>query len=132
MSPANGSNGNGNQPESDPTRAPRGLLDSATHDEDRLLAAVKEYTAAVESGKRPNRQEFLAQYSDIATELSSCLNTLNFVQSAAAQLPGSDAASQIQKTTEELNTDMAAKPLGDFKLVREIGRGGMGVVYEAV
>src|SRR6185295_14890849 len=25
-----------------------------------------------------------------------------------------------------------AKPLGDFQLVREIGRGGMGVVYEAV
>src|SRR5678815_4977833 len=25
-----------------------------------------------------------------------------------------------------------AQPLGDFKLVREIGRGGMGIVYEAV
>ncbi|HEX4795333.1 MAG TPA: serine/threonine-protein kinase [Humisphaera sp.] len=135
MSPSNGANGNGNHPENDATRVPgevRGLLDSSTHDEDRLVAAVKEYTAAVESGRRPNRQEFLAQYADIATELSSCLNSLNFVQAAAAQLPGSDAASQIQKTSEELNTDMAAKPLGDFKLVREIGRGGMGVVYEAV
>ena len=26
----------------------------------------------------------------------------------------------------------AGRPLGDFRLVREIGRGGMGVVYEAV
>src|SRR5205823_3798812 len=28
--------------------------------------------------------------------------------------------------------EVAGRPLGDFRLVREIGRGGMGVVYEAV
>ena len=104
----------------------RGLLDHHDEDDPRLLAAIKEYTDAIDAGQRINRQEFLAKHSDIADELSVCLNSLNFIQSAAAQIPGTPA------TQPEAHGDLAAKPLGDFKLVREIGRGGMGVVYEAV
>src|SRR5205823_5296656 len=42
------------------------------------------------------------------------------------QMQGPAATAQVD---EESAT---AKPLGDFKLIREIGRGGRGVVYEAV
>ena len=114
---------NENYNPSDPTR---GLLDHADEDDPRLLEAIKEYTAAIESGKRINRQEFLAKHADIAADLSVCLNSLNFIQTAAAQIPGTPT------TEPQVHADLSAKPLGDFKLVREIGRGGMGVVYEAV
>jgi serine/threonine protein kinase len=107
----------------DPTR---GLLDHTNEDDPRLLEAIKEYTAAMESGKRINRQEFLAKHADIAADLSVCLNSLNFIQTAAAQIPGTPTSEP------QVHSDLSAKPLGDFKLVREIGRGGMGVVYEAV
>ena len=43
-------------------------------------------------GRRPNRQELLARHPEIADELSACLNGLTFVQSAAAQMPGSEAS----------------------------------------
>ena len=104
-------------------------------DEDpRLLAAVQEYMAALESGKRPSRKEFLARHGDIAEDLAACLDGLAFVHSAAAQLHsenGTGAGSSGAQPHPDADA-ATGKPLGDFQLVREIGRGGMGVVYEAV
>jgi len=103
-------------------------------DEDpRLVAAVQEYMAALEAGKRPSRKEFLARHADIAGELAACLDGLAFVHSAAAHMhsDGADAPLGAQPHPEA-DAATTGKPLGDFQLVREIGRGGMGVVYEAV
>jgi serine/threonine protein kinase len=102
-------------------------------DDPRVLAAIQEYMAAVEAGRRPNRRELLARHPDIATELSACLQGLALIQGAAAEI-GRDAGESRRETdppevAEELTS---AQPLGDFRLLREVGRGGMGVVYEAV
>jgi len=120
MSPTNGKN-------RDPEET-AAFPDSAGGEDPRLVAAVKEYLAAVESGRRPNRQEFLARHPGIASELSACLQGLAFVHSAAAQI--NSAAAPAAAGNDPAND--TARPLGDFRLVREIGRGGMGVVYEAV
>ncbi len=112
----------------DPTKGPS---DSTAGQDPRLVAAVQEYLAAVEAGQRPSRQELLSRYPDIAEDLSACLQGLAFVNSAAAQMKGETGHSSAEPESG-IEGDMAmAKPLGDFKLVREIGRGGMGVVYEA-
>jgi serine/threonine protein kinase len=95
-------------------------------DDPRLVAAVKEYVAAVESGRRPNRLEFVARHPEISVELSACLGGFAFINSAFANVDG---------PTEEAGADFelpGARLLGDFRLLREIGRGGMGVVYEAI
>jgi serine/threonine protein kinase len=91
----------------------------------RLISAVKEYMALLEAGVHPSRHEFLARYPEVAAELATCLDGLAFVHSAAAQMQGPATAGVDEESA-------TAKPLGDFKLIREIGRGGMGVVYEAV
>ncbi len=94
-------------------------------DDPRVIRAVQDYLAAVEAGRKPNRQEFLALHADVADPLAECLDALEFVRAAAPQLekapPVADAPPAI---------DLAV-PLGDFRLLREIGRGGMGIVYEA-
>src|SRR6185436_12167856 len=73
----------------------------------------------------------LARHPDIAKELSDCLDGLAFVHSAAAKMQDASGGQSISH--DEPDVDPArAQPLGDFRLVREIGRGGMGVVYEAV
>ena len=103
-------------------------------DEDpRLVAAVQEYMAALDSGRRPNRKEFLARFPEIATPLAECLDGLAFVHSAAGEMQADSAGSPGTAAQVHPEADPAtAQPLGDFRLVREIGRGGMGVVYEAV
>jgi serine/threonine protein kinase len=96
-------------------------------DEDRLLAAVQEYMNALEAGERPRRDQFLKRYPDLAAALADCLDALDFVRAGASGLQPAAAKAPPPGADPAL-----AHPLGDFRLVREIGRGGMGVVYEAV
>lgn len=100
--------------------------------EDRLVEAVQEYQRAADAGRRPLRRDFIARYPDIADELSDCLDGMALVQSAAGALrdPGPGPGAAVAAPEPPLDP-LTAQPLGDFRLIRQIGRGGMGVVYEA-
>jgi serine/threonine protein kinase len=89
--------------------------------------ALEEYLAAVEVGTAPPREEFLARYPELAEDLDACLAALQFI-GRAAEGPRAVAAG----LAEAQPPDEATGQLGDFRLIREVGRGGMGVVYEAI
>ena len=111
-------------------------------DEDpRLAEAVEEYRAALRSGRRPDREALLARHPDLAEALAGCLDTLEFVDAAAEDLDACLAAlrfigraahgprSVAAAVAESQPPEQAPGQLGDFRLLREVGRGGMGVVY---
>ncbi len=88
----------------------------------RVIAAVEEYLAALEAGREPDREGFLARYPhEVAAAVAECLDGLELVQSAGLEL----------QPTRPPTLPAPPPALGDFRLIREVGRGGMGVVYEA-
>jgi WD40 repeat protein/serine/threonine protein kinase len=99
-------------------------------DDSRVIRALQEYQAVLQAGRRPNRHEFEARYPEIAPALAECLDGLEFVHGAAPHL--SQAEMDPPAAASPGASLQPESPLGDFRLVREIGRGGMGVVYEAV
>ncbi len=98
-------------------------------DDPRLVKAVEQYLAELEAGRTPSRSQFLERYPDLRVPLAACLEGLELVHKAAGS---SSAGSQpsLRATLGEIDF-AAADPLGDFRIVGEIGRGGMGIVYEA-
>src|SRR5258708_16344612 len=82
---------------------------------------------ALEAGSPPSREGFLTRFPKRAGELAACLDALEFVRQAGSQFQSS--APGVDEGVDDVRPE---GPLGDFRLVREIGRGGMGVVYEAV
>jgi eukaryotic-like serine/threonine-protein kinase len=110
------------------TTQPSALADLP--DDPRLMQAVQEYLTQLEARQTPSRADFLRRYSDIAEPLAQCLDGLELVHKAAVR-PDSPAGKQPAPSAG-LGDGLPANPLGDFQIVREIGRGGMGLVYEAV
>src|SRR5687768_14484420 len=87
-------------------------------DDPRLLRAVQDYLDELEAGRRPDRRALAARFPDLAADMAPYLDALDVVHAAAPQIMSP--------------APLSAEPLGDFRIVRELGRGGMGVVYEAV
>ena len=84
-----------------------------------VAEAADLYLEQLGRGETPDLSEYALRYPQVASVLPQVLPVLRMIQSLARSDESGDASGA------------APSVLGEFKLIREIGRGGMGVVYEA-
>lgn len=90
---------------------------------ERLAELLDGYLEALERGEPMDLGELCDEHPDLSAAIRHYVSGLQLLHHAGRMLDGSGASTVIGGAT--------TKQLGDYQLIREIGRGGMGVVYEA-
>jgi hypothetical protein len=101
--------------------------DSATSQERAVGAIIAGYLEALDRGESPDRDALLRQHPACARELESFFAD----QDQLRGLVRAGAESEVTPATVPVQSAAAGHRLGDYELLEEIGRGGMGVVFRA-
>ena len=101
------------------------FTNTSSADYGRFDELAEEFAARFRRGERPSLQEYIDRCPDLADEIRELFPALVEVEQAdevQQELPGvAEAAVPLPPMGQ----------VGDYRVLREVGRGGMGVVYEA-
>jgi eukaryotic-like serine/threonine-protein kinase len=106
-------------------------MNGSTADRDPIEMLADSFLARFRAGERPSVEEYAAKYPELAAEIGALLPALVMLEqdkSGAAVASGTDTG----RGPDASASGPSSRQLGDYLILREIGRGGMGVVYESV
>jgi len=101
----------------------------SSRDYDLLDRLVEEFNDRLRRGERPSVQEYCARHPALADDLRDLLPAAAQVEQAKDAPPVEDQPPVA--TAPAASAARVLEHLGDYHILREIGHGGMGVVYEA-
>jgi WD40 repeat protein/serine/threonine protein kinase len=93
-----------------------------------VLALAEEFIDRYRRGERPRLREYIDRHPELEADIREAFPAMAMMENIALadeSLADDEPASRERQRPENL------QQLGDYRIVREVGRGGMGVVYEA-
>ena len=99
---------------------------TSSADRDILGRLAEQFAERHRRGEHPSVSEYTSRYPDLADEILDLFPALMMMEQLK---PGE--ADPTGSLAGEVPRGKMLERLGDFRILREVGRGGMGVVYEA-
>jgi WD40 repeat protein/serine/threonine protein kinase len=89
-----------------------------------LTRLADEFAARYRAGERPSLKEYIDRHPELADDIRDLFPAVVEIEQAGEdqQDAAAEAAAPPAPTWRQL---------GDFRIIREVGKGGMGIVYEA-
>lgn len=95
----------------------------------RVIEVADDYLRDLKAGRAWDHQRYTSRYPELANEITECIEGIDLLYTS---IPGKTTCDDEVHGSSNVPSFEPTNPVGDFQIVRQIARGGMGIVYEAV
>ncbi|MEY4568427.1 MAG: hypothetical protein RLY14_3397, partial [Planctomycetota bacterium] len=104
------------------------------HDDEHWLLSevMEEFRILYLEGKAPRPEEFYQRYPQIAVQLKEALEAfLEVHPNPVVDSKGNSDSILTTSSQKNPEEDLSGQSFGDYQIIRKVGSGAMGIVYEA-